>query len=129
MIIYFLDIRRSKGGCNRIAPVISSKVDEIKDIFLKARKNGQNKLFSHISKEIDIHSFRRQYAQKLYTILNNDKALKDSYLTFYPLHHEKVKSSLCKDHRGNTFERDTVYVISQALGHSRIDTSIIFYLK
>ncbi len=126
---YFFEIKGSKGGRNRIAPVIPSKIDEIKAIIEKAREYKQSKLFSHIPKEIDIHGLRREYAKELYHTLNNDKTLRDSYLEYYPTRHEKVKHTMYKDRQGNIFERDTVWIVSNALGHTRIDTSIIFYLK
>ena len=72
---------------------------------------------------------RREYAQELYHTLTDDKELRDEYLSFYPTRHEKVKSDFYRDREGNIFERDTAYVVSQALGHNRIDTSITSYLK
>ena len=117
-----------------ILPIISSmamnvKADEVKQIFERARESGKTRLFEHIPKEIDIHGLRREYAQGLYHTLTDDRALRDEYLALYPTRHEKVKSDFYRDREGNVFERDTVYVVSQALGHNRIDTSITSYLK
>ena len=127
--IDFLDIKQSKGGRDRLAPILPSKVDEVRQIFECARERGKRKLFEHIPKEIDIHGLRREYAQGLYHTLTDDRALRDEYLALYPTRHEKVKSDFYGDRQGNVFERDTVYVVSQALGHNRIDTSITSYLK
>lgn len=126
---YFLDIKQSKGGRDRLAPVLPSKADEVKKIFEQAKENGRGKLFDHIPKEIDVHGLRREYAQELYHSLTDDKSLRDEYLTYYPARHENVKSDFYRDREGNVFERDTVYVVSQSLGHNRIDTSITAYLK
>lgn len=126
---YFLDIKQSKGGRDRLAPVLPSKADEVKKIFEQAKENGKGKLFDHIPKEIDVHGLRREYAQELYRSLTDDKSLRDEYLTYYPARHENVKSDFYRDREGNVFERDTVYVVSQALEHNRIDTSITAYLK
>ena len=126
---YFLDIKQSKGGRDRFAPVLPDKVTEIKVIIDRARENGQHKLFEHIPKEIDIHSLRREYAQALYNTLKDNRSLRDEYLTHYPSRQEKVKSPYYKDREGNVFERDTVWVVTNALGHTRIDTSITSYLK
>ena len=126
---YFIEIKQSKGGRDRLAPVLPSKADEIKKIFDHAKQNGKGKLFDHIPKEIDVHGLRREYAQELYISLADDKYLRDEYLTYYPVRHENVKSDFYRDREGNVFERDTVYVVSQALGHNRIDTSITAYLK
>ena len=68
-------------------------------------------------------------AKNLYRTLTDDKSLSDTYLDYYPPRAEKVKSDFYKDRQGNVFERDTVYVVSQALGHNGIDTSITSYLK
>ena len=82
-----------------------------------------------VHRSTDVHGLRREYAQELYHVLSNNKSLRDEYLSFYPTKHEKVKSNFYRDREGNVFERDTVYVVSQALGHNRIDTSITSYLK
>ncbi len=126
---YFLDIRKSKGGRDRLAPIIPEQAEHIKEIFEKAKANGQQRIFEHIPKEIDVHALRREYAKELYRVLNDDKTLRDKFLTFYPPRKENVKSNWYRDRDGNVFERDTVYVVSQSLGHSRIDTSITSYLK
>lgn len=126
---YYVDIRQSKGGRNRLSPILPDKVLEVKAIFERARENGQHHVFDHIPKEIDIHGLRREYAQALYHTLQNDKNLRDEYLDHYPCRNENVKSDIYKDRQGNSFERDTVWVVSNALGHTRIDTSISAYLK
>lgn len=126
---YFLDIKQSKGGRDRFAPVLPDKITEIKAIIDRARENGQRKLFEHIPKEIDVHSLRREYAQALYNTLKDNRNLRDEYLTYYPPRQETVKSSYYKDRQGNVFERDTVWVVTNSLGHTRIDTSITSYLK
>lgn len=126
---YFLDIKQSKGGRDRLAPVLPSKVDEVKKIFEQAKETKKGKIFEHIPKEIDVHGLRREYAQELYHVLTDDKLLRNEYLTCYPARNEKVKSDFYKDRNGNIFERDTVYIVSQALGHNRLDTSITSYLK
>ena len=126
---YFLEIKQSKGGRNRLAPVLPSKADEVKKIFEHTRVTGKTKLFDNIPKEIDVHGLRREYAQELYHTLSDEKSLRDDYLSCYPARHENVKSDYYRDREGNVFERDTVYVVSQALGHNRIDTSITSYLK
>lgn len=126
---FFLDIRQSKGGRDRLAPILPSKVKQIKQIIEQAMEQGKTRLFEHIPKEIDVHGLRREYAQELYHSLADDKSLRDDYLQYYPKRNEKVKSDFYKDRTGNVFERDTAYVVSQALGHNRIDTSITSYLK
>ena len=126
---YFLDIRQSKGGRDRLAPILPQNVEQVKAIFEKAQETGQQRIFEHIPKEIDIHSLRREYAKDLYHTLTDNKSLRDTYLDYYPPRAEKVKSDFYNDRQRNVFERDTVYVVSQALGHNRIDTSITSYLK
>ncbi len=126
---FFLDKRKSKGGRDRLAPVLPDKVGVIKAIIDKAKENGQQKLFENIPKEIDVHGLRREYAQALHNTLKDNRSLRDEYLSYYPPRQEAVKSPYYKDRQGNVFERDTVWVVSNVLGHSRIDTSIISYLQ
>lgn len=86
-------------------------------------------MFEHILKEIDVQGLRREYAQALYNTLKDNRTLRDDYLTYYPTRHEAVKSPYYKDRQGNIFECDTVWVVTNSLGHTRIDTSITSYLK
>lgn len=140
----YVEILQSKGGRDRLAPVVPSAVQEVKDILEKARADGKTKLFTHIPKEIDIHSLRREYSQAIYQAFVDDREFRDAYFKAanIPPRHEyrtfkdtdgnthtrEVKTTIYKDRDGNVWNRDNLYSTSQALGHNRLDVTMV-YLK
>lgn len=140
---FYISFKGSKGGRNRLSPVRQEYVNEVREIFLKRQAEGKEKVFDIIPNKIDIHSLRREYAKNLYKDILANPALRDEYLKQYPVRSEyktqkdksgnvytkKIRTNTYKDRDGNTYDRNDLYVISQALGHNRIDTSITHYLK
>lgn len=139
----YISFKGSKGGRNRLSPVRQEYVNEVREIFLKSQTEGKKKVFDKIPKKIDIHALRREYAKNLYKDILANPALRDEYLKQYPVRSEyktqkdkngitytkEIKTKTYKDRDGNIYSREDLYVISQALGHNRIDTSITHYLK
>ena len=120
---------QSKGGRDRLSPVRDAYAQEVKEILEQAKADGKTRLFEHIPKEIDIHSLRRDYATNLYKDITENKELRDIYLSNYPKRQEKVKRDIYKDRDNNIYDRNDLYVVSQALGHNRLDVSVTHYLK
>ena len=79
----------------------------------------------------------------MYDEIKDNKELRDEILKNYPERRElktqkdkdgntvtkEIKSDVYKDRSGNVWKRDDIYVLSQALGHNRLDVSITHYLK
>ena len=140
LYVYF---ERSKGGRDRLTPVLEKYEKDVRDIIKQAKTDGKTRLFNHIPKEIDIHGLRREYCQGLYDEIKDNKELRDEILKNYPERRElktqkdkdgntvtkEIKSDVYKDRNGNVWKRDDIYVLSQALGHNRLDVSITHYLK
>lgn len=85
-----------------------------KETFVDFYNNSDGEqLFDNYTKKIDNHSFRRQYAQKLYKQLEENQILK----------HGQVE----KDYRG--FNKNIILKISHSLGHNRPDIVIDHYLN
>ena len=140
LYVYF---ERSKGGRDRLTPVLEKYEKDVRDIIEQAKADGKTRLFNHIPKEIDVHGLRREYCQGLYDEIKDNKELRDEILKNYPERRElktqkdkdgntvtkEIKSDIYKDRSGNTWKRDDIYVLSQALGHNRLDVSITHYLK
>jgi len=127
----YVDFHKSKGGRNRIAPVRPDMEDTVRDLLTKAKAEGRDLLFDKIPSKMDVHSYRREYAQELYKIISHDRALRDEMLRQYPPRREIVKAEYYTI-RGRavsrTFLRDDLYLISQALGHNRLDVAVTHYL-
>lgn len=140
MYVFF---QQSKGGRNRLAPVREEYTKRVKEILENAKNNEKKRLFGHIPKEIDIHALRREYAKNLYNDIIKYPELKKDYLKHYPERHEyktqkdsngnsykkEIKKNTYTDRDKNIYERDDIYIISQALGHSRLEVSVTHYLK
>lgn len=126
----FVRFEQSKGGKSRIAPVreeFSSQIEKR----LKMTEKGAL-VFARIHKHADIHSYRREYAQNLYADVINDKETKNHLLKFYPARVEKVKGdTYTTKGQDNVFQgkRDDIYIITQALGHNRLDVAVNHYLR
>lgn len=139
----YVNFFKSKGGRNRLTPVLDKYQDDVKRIVDEARMNGEKKMFPRIPKEIDVHGLRREYCQGLYDEIKDNKELRDKILENYPPRRElktykdkdgnsytkEIKSDVYKDRDGNVWKRDDIYVLSQALGHNRLDVSVTHYLK
>lgn len=144
----FVQINQSKGGRDRLAPVLPSKEEEVRGLIKIARQRGKTdncKLFEKIHSKMDVHSFRREYAKELYNYIKENKDYRIKLLNIYPQRNEskayknkitgiieirKIKSDYFRAHGDNeVYLRDNLYLVSQSLGHSRIDVSYHFYIK
>lgn len=137
----FVKFEQSKGGRDRITYVREEYVSKIKEI-INNTKDG-DKLIKTIPKGIDVHSLRREYVKNLFDDITQDTLLRDRLLSIYPPRREyktqkdkegntytkEIKSKFYKDREGNVYNRDDIYILSQSLGHNRLDVSITHYLK
>lgn len=140
----WLDIHKSKGGRDRIVPVLPAYKERVQEIIkdLEADK----KIFSHVHAQADIHAYRGEFARALYQEIVDNKNFRDDVLKEYPERHEyktikdkdgnrityEIKSATITTRQGEnsqTFVRDDVYCVSQALGHNRLDVTITHYFK
>ena len=125
----FVSIDKSKGGRNRISLVRLDKQLKLKKIIEDRRANNQDKLCPKVHSVMDVHSYRRDYARELYKQLADDKGLKERVLEMYPVRNESVHSDVYKSRKTKEeFDRDSVYLISQCLGHNRLSVSVNHYL-
>lgn len=102
--------------------------------------------FGYLNKHADIHAYRGEYARALHEAVNTDRTFRADILKEYPERHEyktykdkdgnrvtyEIKSETITTRQGKesqTFNRDDVYCVSQALGHNRLDVTIAHYLK
>jgi hypothetical protein len=128
----YVDFLRSKGGRNRTTPVRPDMVDDVHEYLERVKAVGQTKLFDRVHSKLDIHALRREYVQQLHEIISNDRRLRDRLLRVYPPRNEPgVKGDIYTTRDGRNskmFDRDDLYLVSQALGHNRLDTSVASYV-
>lgn len=107
-----------KGGLIRQAPVLEKYQEAVIDVI--NRCDTQKVFPKKIPTHIDIHSYRGEYAKKLYDQILAKKIVKGEDVT--PDYHTRgeTKISLCKS---------VVSEVSKALGHNRINVTVTHYLK
>lgn len=117
---YFIHVRRGKGGKERFVPLIGTS-DEIKAVISRFRAcKKDTKVFLYVPSALDIHAFRAEYANRLYKLLER------------PLEAiEKQDLYICRggDFAGVRLDKRALKVVSQALGHNRLDVVVSHYLR
>lgn len=127
----YVEFKQSKGGRDRIALVRKEHQEAIQD---RLNRTGKGmKLFARINGHADIHSYRREYAQELYKDVIADESLAQDLKALYPPRNEpNVKiDTYTTQGQDNVFSgyRDDIYLVSQALGHNRLDVAVDHYLR
>ena len=139
----YIQINGSKGGRDRLSYVREEYRQQIEEYIHNRQSEGYTKVFDKIPRKIDVHSLRREYCQKLYKDIKDNRELRDDILKNYPerkeyktnkdkdgiSHTKEIQSDYYKDRDGNIYNRDDIYVLSQTLGHNRLDVSVTHYLK
>lgn len=117
----------SKGGRDRISPVLPRYQEQIKEII--KNKEPNERLFEKIHDAADIHSFRRDYAKELYELVRDNPEKQEQYKEKYPEREQKGYDTYFA--RGSDFKgkKDDIYIVSEALGHNRLSVTVNHYLK
>lgn len=105
----------SKGGKPREA-LVCGNIDLVVKLMQQA---GDNKVFGKVQKNVDIHSFRADYAVRVYKLYARE--IKD-----VP---EKERYYCRKDLKGQVYDKSAMLCASRALGHNRIDVIAGHYLR
>lgn len=142
--VMWVKIEKSKGGRNRVAPILPQHREYIEQYL--AGKDSNTRLFHKISHSADIHAYRGEYARDLYKAVEQDNIFKNKILSKYPARHEyktitdketgekrtyEIRSSVyvTRGEDRQTFDRDSTYACTCALGHERLEVTVTHYLK
>ncbi len=118
----FVHVESGKGGRSREIPVMPKDIDFVLNIKSKAGDgkilpyltSGRNKIPS----AADTHGYRREYAQALY---KQHARLYDQI--------PKGDRYICRrDMAGQVFDRQALKIVTEALGHSRLNEPVLSYL-
>lgn len=118
---------QSKGGKDRKTPILPQYSADVADLIARSKPNTP--IIPKISHAVDVHGYRRQYAQALYSVVCRDERLQGQLLAQLPPRLENVIGDTYHAH-GAKFsgKRDNIYIVSQALGHNRLSVSVRHYL-
>ncbi len=117
----------SKGGKERYAPIINN----IDLVVARMTAAGSGKVWPKVNTNADIHGYRAQYATALYNMHARpiDQIPYDKY-------HAGIKKNIQsdvyiprKDQRGVRLDKKAMLIVSQALGHNRIEIFASHYLR
>lgn len=108
----FVFVREGKGGRKRNVHVLKGYEKVVLSAKRRALKEGRDKVFPKVHTDADIHALRREYAQARYREVSNFRT-RNLYRT--------------KD--GHVYDRDALGIVSQDLGHSRLDVVVKHYLS
>lgn len=125
--LIWVKFRQSKGGKDRIAPILPQYQAQISELVAKSEPNKP--IIEKINHAVDVHGYRREYAQALYREVCQDTRLQGQILANLPQRSENVSGDMYYAH-GAKFsgKRDDIYCVSQALGHNRLSVSVRHYL-
>lgn len=101
---------KGKGGKRREVPVFPGREQAVQSVI--ADKAPEAHVFDRISSLLDIHSYRRQFAQDLY-----------EYLSGRPLPPQEGRL------QADDFDKKVALSVSQCLGHNRIDVIFQHYIR
>jgi hypothetical protein len=118
----FVHVECGKGGRMRDIPVLPKDVDFVLEI---KRRAGDGKILPHLTSgrnkipsAADTHGYRREYAQKLY----------EYHARPYDQLDRRDKYICRRDKAGMVFDKQALKVITEALGHSRLNEPVESYL-
>ena len=103
-------VRNGKGGKARIVPVLAGHEQEV--LCLTQGRQTDERIFGTIPNHLDVHRYRRAYAQSLYLALAPGRSL--------PSATDRLKQE--------DYDTEAVLKVSQALGHHRAGVALHHYL-
>lgn len=106
-----VNVASGKGGLQRDVPVLAGREAEV--LAVVADHDPEALVFPRIPKHIDVHSYRREYAQALYLQYAPGRSL--------PPMTGRLKRS--------DYDRAAAERVSAALGHRRVDVVLRHYLR
>jgi integrase len=104
-------VANGKGGKSRTVPVLPGKEQDV--LSVKVGRAADDLVFPRIPKHLDIHSYRREYAQSLY------------------LYHASGWSlpSPTGRLRAADYDRSAAQRVTEALGHNRVGVVLRHYIR
>ncbi len=107
----YVHVKSGKGGLSREVPALPGREGDV--LTMKEGAGLDAPVFERIPKHLDVHSYRREYAQSLYLYHAPGRTL--------PPATGRLKPS--------DYDRSAAQQVSWALGHQRIDVVLRHYLR
>ncbi|MGG1444207.1 site-specific integrase [Brevibacillus laterosporus] len=112
---------KGKGGRVREVPVTKEQQQHVWKCKLEAKANGRAVVFAHVPNRMDVHSYRREYAMTRYQEVYEER------IAYYQ-ENPDYEPDTYNRRDGKKFDRYVLGVVSQNMGHTRIDVIPRHYL-
>ena len=126
---YYIHHRTDKGGRERYAPIIGDDVDQI--VARMRATAPHDKVWQHVPTNADIHSYRADYATKIYKMharpiedIPYDKINKGSRKRY-----QSDVYACRKDEAGKKLDKQAMGKCTKALGHNRLEIVANNYIR
>lgn len=121
---YYVKVRQGKGGKSRLALVRGENNKETKEIVQVFKEAGQMKVAPKLPSHYDNHHYRAVYAKRIYNLY----ARPVDEIPAGPIDDGGKRYVMRGDRAGEVLDRDAMQIVSQFLGHNRIDVIALNYL-
>lgn len=110
----------TKGGRSRDVRLYHKDAERVRELLRTSARMQREKPFADIDRHLQVHICRHDFAKRNYFHLLDEKRQQGiPTRSWY----------ICRDGSGLRFDRDVAQQVSEMLGHSRVDSAIISYLK
>ena len=126
---YFIHHRRDKGGRERFSPIIGENKEQIINRMKETAR--YDKVWLHVPKNADIHSYRSDYATAIYKAY----ARKIEDIPFDKVNggtgrvYQSQVYHCRKDESGKKLDKVAMLKVSKALGHNRLEIVANNYVR
>ena len=126
---YFTHVRSGKGGRERMRPIIGKNAEQIIERIRSTLP--EEKVWQHVHKSADIHSYRAEYATAIYK--THARPIQEiPYDRVKPgtgIRYQSEVYTCRKDEAGKKLDKAAMLVCSKALGHNRISVVADNYIR
>lgn len=126
---YYVHVENGKGGRERFSPIIGANENQIVARMQNTAPN--DKVWEHVHKGADIHSYRADYATAIYKAYARpiDQIPYDKVNRGTGKQYQSEVYVCRKDEAGRKLDKVAMGACSKALGHNRIDVVADNYLR
>lgn len=133
-IITGVKFEQSKGGRDRFSPILPQHQQAVTKIVNEWERQGRIKAFDKVNSKMNVHSYRREYARELYCYCEKNPLYREQILDKYraeghTMTARDVRTPDYNTNDGRTFNRESLFITSQGLGHNRLDIVPRNYFK
>ena len=133
-IVVGVEFHGSKGGRDRYSPILPEHQGAVTAIVTELERTNQEQVFETVNSHANIHAYRREYAQSLYNTCVEDKGYKEHLIKTYESKGYSMSEfdrsrEEYKTRDGRVFDRASLFIASQGLGHNRLDIIPNNYFK